>query len=71
MEVCCRLSLGRSATARGLIAWGMWVQAVGLFVVGLGNFRTDTTALFRACGGGWWNRMDVAPAKAWDIELIP
>jgi hypothetical protein len=49
----------------------MWVQAVGLFVVGLGNFRTDTTALFRACGGGWWNRMDVAPAKAWDIELIP
>jgi hypothetical protein len=22
-------------------------------------------------GGGWWNREDVAPAKKWDIELIP
>jgi NodT family efflux transporter outer membrane factor (OMF) lipoprotein len=31
----------------------------------------DTAALFQALGGGWWNREDVAPSKAWDIELIP
>jgi NodT family efflux transporter outer membrane factor (OMF) lipoprotein len=31
----------------------------------------DTAALFQALGGGWWNREDVAPAKKWDIELIP
>jgi NodT family efflux transporter outer membrane factor (OMF) lipoprotein len=31
----------------------------------------DTAALFQALGGGWWNRQDVAPAKAWDIQLIP
>ena len=31
----------------------------------------DTAALFQALGGGWWNRKDVAPAKKWDIELIP
>jgi len=27
--------------------------------------------LFQALGGGWWNGEDVAPAKKWDIELIP
>jgi hypothetical protein len=27
--------------------------------------------LFQALGGGWWNREDVAPAKKWDIQLIP
>ena len=31
----------------------------------------DTAALFQALGGGWWNREDVAPAKKWDIELVP
>jgi outer membrane protein TolC len=31
----------------------------------------DTAALFQSLGGGWWNRKDVAPAKKWDIELIP
>jgi NodT family efflux transporter outer membrane factor (OMF) lipoprotein len=31
----------------------------------------DTAALFQALGGGWWNREDVAPARKWDIELIP
>ena len=31
----------------------------------------DAAALFQALGGGWWNRQDVAPAKTWDIELIP
>lgn len=31
----------------------------------------DTAALFQALGGGWWNREDVAPAKKWDIKLIP
>jgi NodT family efflux transporter outer membrane factor (OMF) lipoprotein len=31
----------------------------------------DTAALFQALGGGWWNRADVPPHKAWDIELIP
>jgi NodT family efflux transporter outer membrane factor (OMF) lipoprotein len=31
----------------------------------------DTAALFQALGGGWWNREDVPPQKAWDIQLIP
>jgi outer membrane protein TolC len=31
----------------------------------------DTAALFQALGGGWWNREYIAPAKTWDIELIP
>jgi NodT family efflux transporter outer membrane factor (OMF) lipoprotein len=31
----------------------------------------DTAALFQALGGGWWNRTDVAPPKAWDVEFIP
>jgi len=31
----------------------------------------DTAALFQALGGGWWNRHDVAPQKASDVELIP
>ena len=31
----------------------------------------DTAALFQALGGGWWNREDVAPAKRWDIKLVP
>jgi NodT family efflux transporter outer membrane factor (OMF) lipoprotein len=31
----------------------------------------DTAALFQALGGGWWNREDIAPAKKWDIELVP
>jgi NodT family efflux transporter outer membrane factor (OMF) lipoprotein len=31
----------------------------------------DTAALFQALGGGWWNREDVAPAKTWDIQLVP
>ncbi len=31
----------------------------------------DTAALFQASGGGWWNRADVAPQRAWSIELIP
>jgi NodT family efflux transporter outer membrane factor (OMF) lipoprotein len=31
----------------------------------------DTAALLQALGGGWWNREDVAPAKKWDIELVP
>src|SRR5215469_2840450 len=26
----------------------------------------DTAALFQALGGGWWNREDVPPTKAWD-----
>jgi NodT family efflux transporter outer membrane factor (OMF) lipoprotein len=31
----------------------------------------DTAALFQALGGGWWNRHDVAPQKASEVELIP
>ena len=31
----------------------------------------DTAALFQALGGGWWNREEIAPAKKWDIELVP
>jgi NodT family efflux transporter outer membrane factor (OMF) lipoprotein len=31
----------------------------------------DTAALFQALGGGWWNREDVAPAKTWDVQLVP
>jgi NodT family efflux transporter outer membrane factor (OMF) lipoprotein len=31
----------------------------------------DTAALFQALGGGWWNRQDVAPAKASDLQLVP
>jgi outer membrane protein TolC len=31
----------------------------------------DTAALFQALGGGWWNREDVPPQKAWDVQLIP
>jgi NodT family efflux transporter outer membrane factor (OMF) lipoprotein len=31
----------------------------------------DTAALFQALGGGWWNRQDVAPAKAMDLQLVP
>src|SRR5262249_30451742 len=31
----------------------------------------DTAALFQALGGGWWKREDVAPAKTWDVQLIP
>ncbi len=31
----------------------------------------DTAALFQALGGGWWNRQDVAPAKNWDINIVP
>jgi hypothetical protein len=31
----------------------------------------DTAVRFQALGGGWWNREDVAPAKKWDIELVP
>ena len=31
----------------------------------------DTAALFRALGGGWWNRDDTAPEKKWDIQFIP
>jgi hypothetical protein len=30
----------------------------------------DTAALFQALGGGWWNREDVPPQKAWDIQLL-
>ena len=31
----------------------------------------DTAALFQALGGGWWNRVDTAPAKQWSVELVP
>jgi NodT family efflux transporter outer membrane factor (OMF) lipoprotein len=31
----------------------------------------DTAALFQALGGGWWNRTDAPPAKAWDIQFVP
>jgi NodT family efflux transporter outer membrane factor (OMF) lipoprotein len=31
----------------------------------------DTAALFQALGGGWWNRTDVVPPKAWDVDFIP
>jgi len=31
----------------------------------------DTAALFQALGGGWWNRQDVPPVKAMDLQLVP
>jgi len=31
----------------------------------------DTAALFQALGGGWWNRTDAPPAKAWDVQFVP
>jgi NodT family efflux transporter outer membrane factor (OMF) lipoprotein len=31
----------------------------------------DTAALFQALGGGWWNREDAPPAKAWDVRFVP
>jgi NodT family efflux transporter outer membrane factor (OMF) lipoprotein len=31
----------------------------------------DTVALFQALGGGWWNRIDAPPEKAWDIKFLP
>jgi NodT family efflux transporter outer membrane factor (OMF) lipoprotein len=31
----------------------------------------DTVALFQALGGGWWNRTDAPPEKAWDIKFVP
>jgi outer membrane protein TolC len=31
----------------------------------------DAAALFQALGGGWWNRTDAPPAKAWDIQFVP
>jgi NodT family efflux transporter outer membrane factor (OMF) lipoprotein len=33
--------------------------------------HADAAALFQALGGGWWNRTDVPPHKAWDVQLIP
>ena len=54
-----------------LSAHQAYQQALVTRVQAQANRLTDTAALFQALGGGWWNREDVAPAKKWDIELIP
>ncbi|MBV8119275.1 MAG: TolC family protein, partial [Alphaproteobacteria bacterium] len=48
-----------------------WEQARLSYVQAQAARLADSAALFQALGGGWWNRSDVPPHKAWDIEPIP
>jgi NodT family efflux transporter outer membrane factor (OMF) lipoprotein len=66
-----QLQLGAIGYLGLLTAQNTYQMALIALVQAQAARYADTAALFQALGGGWWNRQDVAPAKTWDIELIP
>ncbi len=66
-----QLQLGAVTYLALLTAENTYQTALVALVQAQAARYADTAALFQALGGGWWNRQDVAPAKAWDIQLIP
>jgi NodT family efflux transporter outer membrane factor (OMF) lipoprotein len=66
-----QLQLGAINYLGLLTAENTYQTALVALVQAQANRFADTAALFQALGGGWWNREDVAPAKKWDVELIP
>jgi NodT family efflux transporter outer membrane factor (OMF) lipoprotein len=52
---------GQDNTLAILTAQTTYLQASVARIQALANRYSDTAALFQALGGGWWNRMDVAP----------
>jgi len=66
-----QLQLGAISYLGLLTAENTYNTALLALVQAQASRYADTAALFQALGGGWWNRTDVAPPKAWDIQLIP
>jgi NodT family efflux transporter outer membrane factor (OMF) lipoprotein len=58
-----RLQIGDISYLEMLTAQQNYQQALISLVVAQSNRLSDTTALFQALGGGWWNRADVEPPK--------
>jgi len=66
-----QLQLGAITYLGLLTAENTYNTALIAFVQAQANRYADTSALFQALGGGWWNRTDVAPPKEWDIKFVP
>src|SRR6516225_2493152 len=66
-----QLQLGAISYLGLLTAQNTYQTALIALVQAQAARYADTAALFQALGGGWWNREDVAPAKKWDIQLMP
>jgi NodT family efflux transporter outer membrane factor (OMF) lipoprotein len=66
-----QLQLGAIGYLGLLTAENTYQTALLALVQARASRFADTAALFQALGGGWWNRADVAPQRAWSIELIP
>ncbi|MGO9951164.1 MAG: hypothetical protein ACLPN1_03005 [Dissulfurispiraceae bacterium] len=54
------MELGQSTYLALLNAEQVYQQAMVNLVQALANRHADTAALFRALGGGWWNRANEA-----------
>jgi NodT family efflux transporter outer membrane factor (OMF) lipoprotein len=66
-----QLQLGAIHYLALLTAENIYQTALIALVQAQATRYADTAALFQALGGGWWNREDVATAKASDIQLVP
>jgi NodT family efflux transporter outer membrane factor (OMF) lipoprotein len=66
-----QLQLGAISYLGLLTTENTYQTALLAFVQAQAARYADTAALFQALGGGWWNREDAAPTKAWDINFIP
>ncbi|GLS42332.1 histidine kinase [Methylobacterium brachythecii] len=61
---------GAINSAQLLIGQQAYLSALVTSASARANQYADTVALFQALGGGWWNRMDVAPPRP-EKELAP
>jgi NodT family efflux transporter outer membrane factor (OMF) lipoprotein len=66
-----QLQLGAIGYLGLLTAENTYQTALITLVLAQAARYADTAALFQALGGGWWNRQDVAAAKASDVVLVP
>jgi NodT family efflux transporter outer membrane factor (OMF) lipoprotein len=66
-----QLQLGAIGYLGLLTAQNTYNSALIVLVQAQAARYADTAALFQALGGGWWNRQDVATAKASDVQFIP
>jgi len=62
--------LGQLSTLAVLNAEQTYLQALLTRVQAEANRYADTTALFQALGGGWWNREDVPPKEPLDLADV-
>ena len=65
-----RCSSAPSATLGLLLRQNTYQTVLVALVLAQAARYADTAALFQALGGCWWNREDVPPQKAWEIQLL-